>query len=241
MTFSSRKEACIRLSHAEYVAETEASEALKLWADSSHVAALFRIDQYSLPVIAVKFKGFDRLGSARKEATFRLPKELYAEITFYGDWKHKTLTCVLDDIAGLPHNNAILVVLNAGSFKWLEKMGQLVHRPDNSSISWKPIKIKPLARSFTLQGLMSTCTSLLSPNSQWKELLLNQRATGLKRSDLTAGINAAAVAALTAGSRHGSNGIRSKTQSFETYTPPEAVWYSFKESQGLAKRLYNPD
>lgn len=190
-TFSSEREAQIHLSYSSFHSELETEQSVKLWAESTHRAALFRLPNSDIPVLAVRFRDYKRLGGVREELKFKLPRELQTKATFAGDKTtehNRQLELVLDEISGLPRHDAAFMMLNEGGIKWLEKIDKTVYNVDDPFPDFVDIDFDPDLRSFMLNSILATCNKLHASDNPWTTHILNQDTSQLEDVDLTSGI-----------------------------------------------------
>lgn len=191
-TFRTPKQAALHLGYAAYHAELEVTTAVRAWAKSTHRAAIFRIAQYDVPVLAVRFaKDFTRLSGPREEMKFKLPHEMHTLATFAGDkdeGRTRELNLVLDEVSGLPHHDAAFLILNEGGFARLEEQDKVVYKTDSLHPVFADIDFDPRLESPTLNAYLATANKLLERSHCWIPHLLNQNTSQLQDVDLTDGV-----------------------------------------------------
>ncbi|KAK0260293.1 hypothetical protein LTS09_005109 [Friedmanniomyces endolithicus] len=182
-TFITVKEAGVQLAYSAVASEAEAREATKLWAQVYHSARVFPLGTFA--VLAVRFEKFDKLGSAKGELHYRLPKEMGASIVFKdrrSGMSVKVKTILIGNVAELPPHDAFFhIISESAEYFGTDDMVSVGRGPE-----YFDVKIEPVYNSATYASQLATVAQLQLPeNRRWHGILLNQVHDAIEIIDLT--------------------------------------------------------
>lgn len=184
-TFPTLSKAALELAYAAHYSYVEHKLSLELWAKTKHTGIIYPFNE--MAVMAVRFKPFEKLSSAKEEKKLHLPDGLFSEMTWYdpktsrsGKFSGKLVSAPIR----LPDNHGVFVI-TTHSAKALE---DLFVPPERECSRWLDVRFKPHINNFTYSSQMSTAKRILSSDTlRWHPIILNQCYSGLPRVDLVTG------------------------------------------------------
>ncbi|KAK3626304.1 hypothetical protein LTR56_019881 [Elasticomyces elasticus] len=176
-TFSTVKEAGVQLAYSAMAAESEAQQAMRLWAGVNHKAKVFQVGEYA--VLGVRFRPFKKLGSVNDEVIYRLPKDLSATVFFMtgGQGVGQVKAVLMGSVSELPTHEAFFRIISHTP----RGLGAMLFDAQYLDVSISPVYI-----SATYRAQLATINRLQLPsNKRWHGILLNQVHDALETIDLT--------------------------------------------------------